>query len=348
MLNELSEILKHSLMITGFVFAMMLLIEYINVITKGNWQNKLRKNKFKQVLLGVFMGIIPGCLGSYTVVSLYSHGILSFGALTATMIASTGDEAYVMFSIFPKTALIITAITAIIGIVVGLLIDMFFKKQHKLLPESVHGFEVHEHDWCNCWPNRRQIKENMSHISFPRGLLLGILSIIFILSATDSIGHSHADGMHESEWIMYTLMFVTVMALFIVMVVPDHFLEEHLWKHVLKKHLLRIFLWTFGALIVVHFVQHFIDVEALIIEQYFTVLAIAVILGLIPESGPHIVFVTLFATGTLPFGILLASSIVQDGHGTLPLIPFSRKSFVALKLINLVIGFIVGTAYFFF
>ena len=69
---------------------------------------------------------------------------------------------------------------------------------------------------------------------------------------------------------------------------------------------------------------------------------IAGLLGMIPESGPHMVFVTLFAGGYLPFGILLASSIVQDGHGALPLLAESQKSFILAKVINLVIGLAVG------
>ena len=122
----------------------------------------------------------------------------------------------------------------------------------------------------------------------------------------------------------------------------DHFLEEHLWKHVLKKHLLRIFLWTFGALLVIHYLQMFIDVDTWIQTNIWIVLVIAVLIGIIPESGPHLVFVTLFAAGSLPFAILLASSLVQDGHGTIPLLAVSKKNFIILKLINVLVGFVIG------
>ena len=71
-------------------------------------------------------------------------------------------------------------------------------------------------------------------------------------------------------------------------------------------------------------------------------LVIAVLIGIIPESGPHLLFLTLFINGTIPFSILIASSIVQDGHGALPLLAESRKSFIYMKGINVVVGFIVG------
>jgi hypothetical protein len=54
------------------------------------------------------------------------------------------------------------------------------------------------------------------------------------------------------------------------------------------------------------------------------------------------IFVSMFVAGTIPLSILLASSISQDGHGALPLLAESKKSFVVAKLINGVIALVVG------
>ena len=40
--------------------------------------------------------------------------------------------------------------------------------------------------------------------------------------------------------------------------------------------------------------------------------------------------------------LLVANSIVQDGHGTLPLLAVSKSAFLRLKLINLVVGIAAG------
>ena len=69
---------------------------------------------------------------------------------------------------------------------------------------------------------------------------------------------------------------------------------------------------------------------------------IAVLVGLIPESGPHLVFVALYASGLVPFSVLLASSISQDGHSSLPLLAETKKGFLKAKLVNMIIGLIVG------
>jgi hypothetical protein len=101
------ETLPRALMITGFVFIMMVLIEYLNVQTRGWWQDGLRNSGWKQYAIAVGLGAVPGCLGAFTVVSLYAHGAVSFGALVGTMIATSGDEAFVMLAMFPREALLL-------------------------------------------------------------------------------------------------------------------------------------------------------------------------------------------------------------------------------------------------
>jgi hypothetical protein len=69
---------------------------------------------------------------------------------------------------------------------------------------------------------------------------------------------------------------------------------------------------------------------------------LATAIGIIPESGPHMIFVTLFAAGVVPFPVLLASSISQDGHSSIPLLAESRKSFLWAKLINCAVAVAAG------
>jgi hypothetical protein len=56
------------------------------------------------------------------------------------------------------------------------------------------------------------------------------------------------------------------------------------------------------------------------------------------------VFITLFASGHIPFSILLTNSIVQDGHTALPLLAESKRGFLWAKLINVAVGLAIGFA----
>jgi hypothetical protein len=93
--------------------------------------------------------------------------------------------------------------------------------------------------------------------------------------------------------------------------------------------------------------EYFFDLDGWVRENRIYALAMAILIGLIPESGPHIVFITLFANGSIPFSVLLANSIVQEGHAGLPLLAESKRGFLWMKAISVTVGLIVGlTGYF--
>jgi len=97
-----------------------------------------------------------------------------------------------------------------------------------------------------------------------------------------------------------------------------------------------------GALLVIHLGEAHLDIAGLVSRNQAWVLLAAALIGLIPDSGPHLIFVVLFSQGFIPFSILLTSSIVQDGHGMLPLLSVSIKDFAMIKVFNLLFGLVVG------
>jgi len=326
--------IKHALMITSFVFVMMLIIEYVNVQTRGNWQESLKRYPWMQYILAAFLGATPGCLGAFTVVALYTHNAVNLGAVVTVMIATSGDEAFVMLSMFPGKAVLLTLILFIVGLVSGFLTDILFKPGTVVIQKLDQRLEFHDED-CVCYP-KGEILNQLKNLTLQRGLL--IITLVLFISALIL----NQLGPHKWNWIKITFLLASCAALFITSTVPKHFLEEHLWEHIVKVHIPRVFLWTFGALLLMGFLLHYLDLGSWIKANYLTVLLIACLVGLVPESGPHMIFVTLFAEGSIPFGILLASSIVQDGHGMLPLLAESKRSFVSVKVINFTVGLIVG------
>lgn len=345
------EILRQTIMITSLVLVMMLIIEYINVISRGHWGENLKQSRFRQIFIAALLGLIPGCVGSFAVVSMYTHQVVGFGALVANMIASSGDESFVMFSLFPEKALLLNIIVFVIALVVGLIVSILFKGNVIRFYEKphlvIHSAEREEHAL-----SIREAVRGLRSISFPRAILImGLLLFIFgIVTGQFEHGgfetHSHtsvqSSGETEFHWEELLFAGISLVAFFLILVVKEHFLEEHIWEHIIKKHFLKIFLWTFGALLVIHLMMNYIDLEQWMKTNVYTLLIIAVLVGVIPESGPNLVFVIFFFNGAIPFSILLANSIVQDGHGALPLLAESKKSFFLMKLINMVVAFLAG------
>ena len=385
-MNILLDALKNSILITGLVMIMMLLIEYVNIHSHGESFKKLRKSPFRQVVLAALLGLVPGCVGGFAVVSLYTHNLLSFGSLIAMMISSSGDEAFIMLAMIPKTAIFLFVLLLLIGIGAGLLVDRLIKiKKRPFAPEEFSLHEeccdkkenqpVHEHSHPEIFGGKGvPRKMTRERISIMAGIAVFIIAVVFgllehthmegeaghdghaheIVAAAPESSHTHADGtVHAGEhhgsfdifserWINLLFAGLSLFVLFLTARANEHFIKKHLWEHVVKKHFRSIFLWTLGALLVIHFGMQYLDIEHWIKENVLVMILIAVAIGIIPESGPHMVFITLFAGGVVPFSVLLASSIAQDGHTALPLLAESKKSFVLAKAINIALGFLIG------
>jgi len=323
------KVFSQALMITGFIFLMMVIIDVVNTQTRGVWQKYLMKSRWNQYLLAGVFGAIPGCLGSFTVVGLYSHGLLSFGAVLACMIATSGDAAFLMFTLIPGTALLLTGILLVIGLLTGKAVDLFFRFKSGAKQLPIHREE------CVCF-KRENIRRQLQNLTLQRGTLIFLLALVLAGILSGRIGPE------SWNWVRITFLGVSLVALLIILTVSEHFLEEHLWNHVVKKHIPQMFLWIFGTLLALYFLTEYLRVEEWIRSNPLLILLMAVLIGLIPDSGPHLIFVTLFAQGAVGFPILLANSIVQDGHGMLPMLAESRKTFVAIKGVNLIVGFAVG------
>jgi len=87
---------------------------------------------------------------------------------------------------------------------------------------------------------------------------------------------------------------------------------------------------------------HYWHLEKLTSEYTLLLLFAGALFGLIPESGPHLIFVTMFADGLVPLSVLFTSSFVQDGHGMLPMFAYSVRDSMTIKAFNIVFGLSVG------
>ena len=369
---DLLEVLRNAVLITGLVLIMMLMIEYCNIGSHGSLFARLKSSGINQVLIGTLLGLVPGCIGGFAAVSLFTHKLLSFGALTAMMIASSGDEAFVMLATMPLKALLLFAILGALAIVTGLVCDRYlFKEQNfAFCPD---GYEIHkEHDSSIASPFRlSSYKDALRRPSRERLLLLAGIALFVVALLSGFAGHDHAGHDHaghdhavhqeslqeiieerhlstftlhllDEEWMNCLFAIMSIVTLLFTATAKEHFIKEHLWHHVIKRHLLSIFLWTLGGLAVCQIGVQDLNIEEWVSSNMIFVILLAVAVGIIPESGPHLVFVTLYLNGIVPFSVLLANSISQDGHTALPLLASSRKTFLKAKAVNIIIGAVVG------
>ena len=387
------DILRNSVLITGLVVVMMMMIESLNIESRGMVFKGLRRTKFGQVIVAALLGSVPGCMGGFATVSLYTHRMFSFGALVAMMIASSGDEAFVMLAMIPEQALIIFAILFVLAVFVGVITDRIHDRLHarhchkesheECGAESVcdEGYVVHEIDGGHEHHGNTEKEHSKRHFGWRRIVMFIGLAVFIAALATGRLGHDHGahgkcdhavhaheghqhetcvhsehdheDCGHEAEatfhvdllsedWMNVLFAGLSVVMLLVLIFGSDHFVEGHLWNHIVKKHLPVIFAWTFGVLLVLGITLQYVDITSWISDNTVLMILLATLIGIIPESGPHMIFVTLFAAGVVPLPVLLASSISQDGHASIPLLAESRRSFLWAKIINCGVAIAAG------
>lgn len=272
MTEILTHVLPETIQVIVLVFLMMVIVDVLNVWTHGRMAVFLRgPHAWRQYVVAPLIAAVPGCVGGFSAVSLYVHGMISFGALVGAMFAASGDEAFVMIAMFPETAVPLFFLLAFMGVVIGWVTDLIVRRT---------GIRTRED--CN----------------------------VPIIHPTES-------GL-------------------------KHYLREHVWEHILRRHLWKVALWTFGALLIVQVGMQYADLEGLATRYPLLVLLASALLGLIPQSGPHMLVVSLFANGLVPFSVLLTSSIVQDGHGMLPMLAHSVSDSIKIKAFNLAFGLAIG------
>jgi hypothetical protein len=337
---ELTDSILHAFLhaagISLFVFLMMVVVDYLNVLTEGRLTTRLKGGRSRQYLLSSFLGVLPGCLGSFLTVTFYIRGMLGFGAVVGCFVASSGDAAFVMLAKIPETALLLFGILFVLGIFYGWLSDRVADRLG-IVPcaecsEAAH--HLGEPD-CRTWPEKGVIAQLI------RIHPLRVLYLLAMAGSTLAVVLGWV-GPGDWNWIRVAILFLLAVGAFVMVTVPDHYLIEHVGHHITRHHLPRIFAWTLGTLLILTVSEHFFDLHAIVSGHMVWVLAAAALIGIVPDSGPHLLFVFLYANGTVPFSVLLTSSIVQDGHGMLPLLSISIKDSLQIKAFNLVLGLSVG------
>lgn len=275
MLDEITSTFIETSKIILMVTLLMILIEFLELRFEDKIQKLITKKPANQYVAASLLGAIPGCMDAFFIVSLYVHGLVGFGALTAVMLSTAGDEAFIMLAMIPDAALIIFAICVVFGVIGGFFADRI-ARAIKLKTCQPCTIEIHDVD----------------------------LDL-------------------------------------------KHFFKEHVYSHILKKHIPKMFLWIFFTLLAVDYLIVRFNLTSVISSlPTFSLIILAALVGIIPESGPHLFFLILFSRGIIPFSVLLVNTLSQDGHGLLPLLSYSVKDTVYVQIFTTLFSLVVGIVLF--
>lgn len=143
--DSLVDILK----LIPFLFIAFLILEYIEHKMSKRNEKFLVNNKKTGPIIGGMLGAFPQCGFSAMATKLFSSRVITLGTLIAVYLSTSDEMLPIMLSNGTNILIIlkIIVIKVFVGIIIGLLIDLFYKNNtnHK---NSIHKDCIHEH--CHC------------------------------------------------------------------------------------------------------------------------------------------------------------------------------------------------------
>ena len=292
-----------------------------------NLQSYIQKNQQLEIPISAFLGAIPGCGGAIMVMSLFTRGVVSFGAVLAALISTMGDAAFLLLATKPQAALIILPVTFCTGIVSGYIIKPFTKN---FLQKKINrDFLITELP-----KNKTSDKFYLIWFFFLiPGLALGIMNAFnietsYLVSDIDII-----------QFISFLLALYCVF-LWVLNPLTDiqmASIHENSFRKVVDTTCF-VTVWVIISFVIYELIN--ISTQGAIFEslKYFGpfIPLMAIIIGFIPGCGPQIMITSMYVSGQLPMSAQIGNSISNDGDALFPAIAISPKAAIIATLYSAV------------
>ena len=164
MLEIIKETLIDSIKLLPFLFITYLIMEYIEHKMGHKTKSAIKKSGKWGPIIGSILGVFPQCGFSVSATNLYAGRVITLGTLIAVYL-STSDEMLPIFiseAVSPITILKILGIKLIIGMIAGIIIDLFVHliiknkentQQNQEIGEENEIGHMCEEEHCHCGEN---------------------------------------------------------------------------------------------------------------------------------------------------------------------------------------------------
>lgn len=175
-IDSLIDVLK----LIPFLFIAFLILEYIEHKMNKKNEKLLVNNKKTGPLIGGVLGAFPQCGFSAMATKLFSSRVITLGTLIAVYLSTSDEMLPIMLSNGTNILVVlkIIGIKVLVGITVGFIIDLFYKKKdhHQ---ESIHDMCHDEHCHCEDGIFKSSLHHTISIIGYLLITILALNTIIF-------------------------------------------------------------------------------------------------------------------------------------------------------------------------
>ncbi len=298
-LHIVEHIVSHTfadtLYLIPFLFATYVAMEWLEHKTAGRTQRAIKNAGTTGPIIGAILGVMVQCGFSAAAATFYAGRVITLGTLYAVFL-STSDEMIPIFlaeHVPLNTILMIVGSKVVIGMIFGLIIDVFMRLTHRN-DEKLRIHELCEVAECGCSGNCRTCEKHPE----------------LVYEHSDDCSY-HCDHTHHRH---------------------DHAHDaEFGWGALFKSaliHTFQVIIFVFIITFILNTILEIVGEDALASllggDSIFSVM-VAGLVGLIPNCAASVVIAQLYIQGVLGSGAMLAGLLVSAGVGLLVLIRTNRR-----------------------
>lgn len=135
-----------------FLLITYIIMEFIEHKTSHKTKDAIKKSGHFGPLIGGILGVVPQCGFSAAASSLYSARIITLGTLIAVFLSTSDEMLPILISeaVDVRIILSILGIKLVIAVIVGFIIDLFFRKKFETSEDEPEIKDLCEHEHCHC------------------------------------------------------------------------------------------------------------------------------------------------------------------------------------------------------
>ena len=327
--------------VTTFVAATLFLFYGLERWFKFDLTHVMAKSGHWQIPVAALLGALPGCGGAIMVMTRYTSGHLSFGAVLATLTATMGDAAFLLLAKEPLTGLAVMVTGLVVGTISGYLVD-FLHGPDFLRSEAKKGQSVNNTQRLFANPTIDRIWL----ILFIPGIVIGVLAAFQI--DLDSV---FATAQFE-EPVTFFGFLGGVLCLFMWILPRFLKMTEVQDQSILRRTISDtnfVTSWVILAFLIFEVGIYLFDFN---LSELFSGVAIftpmiGILLGFLPGCGPQVIVTSLYLTGVIPLSAQLGNAISNDGDALFPAIALAPRTAILATLYSAIPAFIIAYGWYF-
>ena len=150
MVDCLIDGLIDTLKLLPYLLVTFLILEFIEHKFSKKSQKILANNKKYGPIIGGILGALPQCGFSAMASNLFSARVITMGTLIAVFLSTSDEMLPIMISEKVNMVVLmkIIAFKVIVGIMIGFIVDLIYRKKQNKKEEKIK--EICEHDHCDC------------------------------------------------------------------------------------------------------------------------------------------------------------------------------------------------------